>query len=212
MEMLTQKQKIIGAIVIVVIIVVIGYYYINSTKEVYSYTSITNVVEETQEEEDIEIQEVETIIVHVAGAVKINGIVEVPENSRINDVIEAAGGLLDNADLSNVNLAYMVEDGQKIYIPSIDEDTSESEEQTNIISEESGIIIIESEEETESLININKASLAELMNIPGVGESTATKIIEYRTTNGKFETIEDIKNVSGIGDAKFEAMKSYITV
>lgn len=211
MEILDQKQKIILIIIIVVIAIVIGYYYYNSTKEIYSYNyaEIENVVEEEVVEE-IEEKEEEEIIIHITGAIINNGIVKVNANARINDVIEAAGGLTEDADLTNVNLAYEVKDGQKIYIPSIDD---EIEEIDTIVSEGGGIAIIDEEiEEEESLIDINHASLAELMTIPGIGESTATKIIEYRETQGAFETIEEIKNVSGIGDAKYNTIKEYITV
>lgn len=208
MEMLNQKQKIMAVIIIAVIVVVIGYYYINSTKEIYEYNETANVVEEI--EENVKIEEDEEIIVHIAGAVVTSGIVTVPTSSRINDVIEAAGGITDDADLTNVNLAYMVEDGQKIYIPSIDDKETECQA---IITEDSGIAIIDEDyQEENKLININTASLIELMALPGIGEATAAKVIEYRQTNGEFETIENIKEVSGIGDAKFNTIKEFITV
>ena len=98
-----------------------------------------------------------------------------------------------------------MEDGQKIYIPS----KSENKEKTsNIVSENSGEGIIKDESnKTTNLININKAGAIELQELPGIGSSTAEKIIEYRNQNGNFKSIEDIKNVSGIGEAKFNNIK-----
>ena len=117
---------------IVITAVVIIYYYINSTKDIYNSEVFSSGVEENREKD---FEDENMIIVHVTGEVKNVGIVKVKENARINDVIEAAGGLTENADLDNVNLAYVVEDGQKIYIPSIlDED--KKEEDNNIILED----------------------------------------------------------------------------
>lgn len=208
MEMLNQKQKIILGIIIVIIIIVIGYYYINSTKEVYTSQNIESIVEENNEIEEEETVN-ETIVVHITGAVNKNGVMQVEEGARINDVIEVAGGITEDADLTDVNLAYIVQDGQKIYIPSIDDKEIIEE----IITEEAGENVIEDEYyEEETIVNINTAGVGELITLPGIGESTAAKIVEYRKTNGKFKTIEDIKNVSGIGDAKFNTIKEFITV
>ncbi len=207
--MLSQKQKIIAIIGIVIIVIIIIYYYIVSTRNMYEYEQ-NEIVETT--EEDTETEEKAKIIVHITGAVKNNGIVEVEEDSRINDVIEAAGGITEEADISQVNLAYIIKDGQKIYIPS--KNDQENIEDLEIISENAGIKIIEAENTTQSngIVNINTATKEELQKLPGIGESTANKIITYRNENGKFKSIEDIKNISGIGDAKFETIKNYIKV
>lgn len=219
MDMLNQKQKIIIGAIIAIAIGIILFQYINSTKEVYTYEEnsfIEAQVEENKKEE-------EKIIIHVTGSVKKNGIVKVNENARINDVIEAAGGVTDDADLSDVNLAYMVEDGQKIYIPSKKDkiDAQSNTQNTNdlkekeleIISNGAGENVTEgSKEGSGKITNINKASLEGLKSLPGIGESTALKILEYRETHGKFKTIEDLKNVSGIGEAKFNTIKLLICV
>lgn len=207
MEMLNQKQKIIVIVFAIVVIGIIAIYYINSTKEIYNYDEleysaekvIDNAVEKNKG----------NIIVHIAGAVIKNGIVEVKENARINDVVEAAGGLTENADLNQVNLAYIVEDGQKIYIPSKEEYVEKTEE---IIQEDAGNAIIEDINTEKGLVNINKADIQELGTLPGIGDATAQKIVEYRLEHGNFITIEDIKNVSGIGEAKYESIKDFITV
>ena len=167
----------------------------------------TNTVEEVEEE---------MIIVHVSGEVKEPGIVKLKEGERIADAIEKAGGATDDADLSKLNLAYVLEDGVKVRIPK----KNEGENAGEYVSEESGEEVIqegsieaeESTQTTSKVVNINKANQEELMTLPGIGESTAQKIIDYRKENGNFQTIEDIKNVSGIGDSKFNQIKSQIKV
>ena len=158
-------------------------------------------------------EETEQIIIHIAGEVKNPGIVKIKEGARIADVIEMAGGLTDKANITNINLAYVIEDGQKITIPS-----KEKENQNEYISSESGQGVIEETPKTNlesnenTIVNINKASKEELQTLQGIGESTAQKIIDYREQNGNFKQIEDIKNVPGIGDSKFEAIKESIKV
>lgn len=213
MNVLNQRQKIMAMAVISVVIIVIGYYYINSTKEVYSYTETNSRIEEDMQESENDNKQ-EKIIIHITGGVKNQGIVEVKEDARINDAIKAAGGTTENADLSNVNLAYKIQDGQKIYIPT-KEDKRKGENTEELVSENSGDNVLEEVGpgyNRMSLININTASAELLEQIPGIGNSTALKIIEYRKSNGKFKTKEDIKNVSGIGDAKYESIKQYIFV
>ena len=203
--MLNQKQKIIVIILAIVVFGIVAIYYINSTKEIYEYEPISETILETKDVSEDNIAE--NIIIHIAGAVKQNGIVEVKENSRINDVVEAAGGVTDEADLSQVNLAYVVEDGQKIYIPKKNEYREETEE---VIQENAGNNVALESRTGHNTVNINRASLQELSLLPGIGEATATKIIDYRKTNGNFKSKEDIKNVPGIGDAKFENIKTIV--
>lgn len=178
----------------------------------YNYEEI-NTLEDTKTSTQKEEVDEDIIVVHITGAVKNEGVVEVKENARINDVITAAGGTTDDVDLKNVNLAYVVEDGQKIYIPSV-KDRDENGDDGEIVTENAGENVLKEEEENEknSRININTATAEALTEIPGVGEATAEKIVTYRKENGKFKTIEDIKNVSGIGDKKYEAIKDYISV
>lgn len=219
MDMLNQKQKFVVIILIVIAVGVIAFYYISSTRDVYNYGEQ---FEETKSEEVSQKNEKvitddkeEMIIVHITGAVKTNGIVKVKANARVNDVIEAAGGITSDADLENVNLAYIVEDGQKIYIPSVEdrENINNNAESKEIVTEGDGGVVIEGEsEKNDGLIDINKADIEGLKSLPGIGESTALRILEYREAHGKFKSIEDIKNVSGIGDAKFNTIKSYIKI
>lgn len=210
---LTKMQKIVLSIVAFFVVVVVIVFTMKISQEAQmEMTEQENLLEETnvlyQENEE------KRIVVHVAGFVENPGIVKLKEGSRIADAIEAAGGELLDADLSNVNLAYMLEDGQKLYIPGISEQ-KEGEENLGYITKESGnnIVVNEKKEEGGSgLVNLNTASQTELEQIPGIGPSTALKIIEYRKENGEFKSIEDIKNVKGIGDSKYENMKNHITV
>ena len=216
MQNLNKKQKIILSILASIIIISIGY-YVYSKDEKYeeleideniqisnenNNTNINNEQLENQEEENKE-----TIVVHVSGAVNKEGIVELEENSRIADAIEKSGGLKDDANMNEVNLAYKLEDGMKIYIPSNKD--QEVQEKSNISS------VVESNvtnKKANSKVNINTAPQEELDSLPGIGPSTALKIINYRKEHGKFSKIEELKNVSGIGDSKFNQLKDLITV
>ena len=161
---------------------------------------------------NVEIQE-DLVIIHITGSVKNPGIVKLKYGSRIEDAIEAAGGLTENADITNVNLADVLDDGVKIRIPSI---TDEKNGDEQILEEGSGENIIEETNMTLGAstkeVNINKATETELQSLPGIGASLASRIIEYRNQNGKFSKIEDIKNVNGIGDSKYDNIKDFITV
>ena len=207
-EFLKERKTIIIAIIAIIIL---GIYYIyNSTKDYTTLEEQEILISEDENENTDEEDEEELIAVHITGCVENPGVVEVKEDSRIEDVIEAAGGLTEDADISNVNLAYIVEDGIKIRIPSIDD-----EDEEEYITEESGegvLISDGSDSSSSDLININTATQTELETLNGIGPSLATKIIEYREENGDFESIEDIKNVSGIGDTKYENIKDFIEV
>lgn len=210
---LSKKQIVIIIIIGVLFFIVVGGYLYN----VYSGGNDENFIEEVEEDYQQNSVKSENIVVHIAGEVNNPGIIRANNGSRVADIVEEAGGFTSDADISNVNLAYLVQDGQKITIPSIQDSEEENEDNktlSSIISDDGGGIIENTKEEdnlSES-ININKATQTELEQLPGIGPSTALKIIEYRKTNGKFKSIEDIKNVSGIGEAKYEKIKDYITV
>lgn len=155
-------------------------------------------------------EEVVEIAVHITGEVKKQGLIYLKEGSRVADAIEKAGGETKNADLSQINLAYVLQDGQKIYVPNKNEKISQyitgnsgnngTEENNNINSKE------------DKKVNINTANQSELDSLPGIGPSIAQKIIDYREENGNFKTIEELQNVKGIGDAKYEEIKDRVTV
>ena len=207
MKNLSLKQKKI-IVIILVIIALITYYYFytkNNTEE------INNEELEIGDNEIIQEESKEKIIIHITGAVNKEGIVELEENARLADAIEKAGGTKENADISSMNLATILEDGMKIHIPTIEETKSMNQNntslQTNIQTEE-----IATNTKKQEKININTADEEQLDTLPGIGPSTASKIIEYRKEKGKFKSIEEIKEVSGIGDAKFEKIKNLIKV
>lgn len=209
MEILNKKQKIIVVVLIIIMCIVIGYYIISKTEK-YDYSDIekiSNIIEEDQEVDDNIIEN--KIVIHITGEVEEEGVIELEKGARISDAIEEAGGTTEEADLSNVNLAYGLSDGQKVKIPNINEKDGE----IIVVEEKAGDnIIIEGNKSKEEKININKAAQTEIETLPGIGPSTALKIITYRNEHGKFKNIEDIKNVSGIGDSKFENIKEYICV
>lgn len=188
---------LIGIVVVIASIKLIDIYYQNNNNE---EITIQNVLTTEDEPEKIEN---ETIKVYVTGEVKNQGVIELEQGSRIVDAIEKAGGQTEEANLKNVNLAYELEDGQKIYIPN------KSEENTNEITDD-GVTEIDSKEN--DTININKANEKELQELNGIGESLASSIIKYREDNGKFKNIEDLKNVPGIGESKFSNIKEKIKV
>lgn len=211
---LSKKQLIILIAIGGVIIFVIGYYlYTTTSNESYEQLDIISEEQDNQNKENVEKEQEEMIVVHIAGEVKKPGIVKTKEGARIADIIEEAGGLTENANITNINLAYIIEDGQKITIPSKDqkveakqEEYIQTENEQGIINEEQGIF------NKNQVLNINKATKEELQTLQGIGESTAEKIITYRKENGNFKQIEDIKNVPGIGDAKYENIKDKISV
>ena len=151
------------------------------------------------------------IVIHITGAVKKTGILVLPEGARIADAIDVAGGNKESADLDEVNLAYVLQDGQKVYIPS-KEDKAKLESKAYITSGSGDNVIVQNVNEKggNGKVNINTATQSELENLPGIGASIASRIIEYREQNGKFSKIEDLQNVKGIGDAKFNNMKEYV--
>ena len=206
---MNRKKEIIKNffLVLCVLGIVIYYFMSNNTKDEeisYSEGIVNENIIQNERIEEIN----DKIKVYVIGEVKKPGVVELDVGARIEDAIIIAGGTTEYSDLSKVNLAYCLEDGQKICIPSTKEIIEE-----NYITTENGDGVLESENnDKNSKININTGNLSELMNLPGVGESLAQRIITYREENGKFKNIEDLKNVSGIGDRKFENLKEYVCV
>lgn len=216
MNNLTKKQIAVVIIVGLMFFIVIGGYLYN----VYSKENeeLELLEDELINEENYEQNNAESgkVIVHIAGEVNSPGIIEIDEGSRIADVVEKAEGFTEKADIGKINLAYEIQDGQKITIPcrNVDEINDEDIKEQEYIVKENGKGIIENsteKERTVGKININKATQTELEQLPGIGPSTALKIVEYRKNN-KFKKIEDVKNVSGIGDAKFDKIKEYIVV
>lgn len=141
------------------------------------------------------------IMVDIGGEVMSPMVAELEEGSRVEDAIKAAGGVTENADLTDINRAAFLEDGDKILIPS---KLSQSGEEDSLSDTD------KASSYADDRVNINTADSTELQTLNGIGPVTAEKIIEYRTEQGMFKSIEDIKNVSGIGDKTFEKFKGDI--
>lgn len=171
----------------------------------------------------------EKIYVYITGEVNNPGVVLLNSGSRIVDAIEAAGGVTNKANISKVNLVYVLQDGMKVNIPNntdlknnenFEYITMSSGDEKNDANTGNSSTTITSESSSSnnesafkiSIVNINTATQTELETLPGIGPSLALRIVNYRKENGKFSSIEDIKNVSGIGEAKYEDIKNYIKI
>lgn len=187
-----------------------------------SEENIGNKENEGNEEDKKENISSETgIFVHIDGYVNNPGVYQIKENERINLLIEKAGGLKNGYSIKNINLAAKLSDGDKVYIPSIEEEKSLGNQNNNNNNNaniggkhtNNGNNLNNNVSITKNnKININTANVSELKQITGIGESTANKIIDYRQNVGKFKKIEDIKEVKGIGESKFESLKNKITI
>lgn len=224
-----KKHKCIITIIIILIIIYTSFLRIRKLKEInkeYNITENENIIVDNtfiKSEEEIK----ETIKIDIKGQVKNPGVYELTKGTRIIDAINIAGGLTDIANTSLINLSKALEDQMVIIIYSEEEvlnsNVKEIETVFKVVEKECICPVIEndgcinteidkdSNKETSELININTASLEELMTLPNVGESKAKSIIEYRKEN-KFTTIEDVINVSGIGETLFEKIKAFITI
>ena len=214
---LDKDYIVIGIIIIAVIIfIVLNIGKVTEfNKEEKENTTINASIEESKndiEEKENKENKEETkemgtgIFVHIDGWIQNPGVYEIKENDRVNTIIEKAGGLKEGASIKSINLAARLSDGDKIYIPNREEE--KQIETTEVKGNNTGTVKITKN----SKININKASISELKQITGIGESTANKIIDYRENVGKLKKIEDIKEVKGIGDSKYESIKDKITI
>ena len=194
-------KSIILAFVCSLVLIIGGLFYFNQNKtEDYSGVSFPNISNETNnKDEKAENRHDEKIFVDVKGAVKHPGVFETTKDKRVKDLIEEAGGLLDDADTSTLNLSQKVKDQMVIYVlkhgekPKQISDSGSSSSNTDVI-------------------NINTANKEQLMKISGVGKTKAEEIISYREKNGDFKKKEDITKVHGIGKATFEKIKDKIEV
>ena len=141
-----------------------------------------------------------TVSVYLCGAVKKPDVYEVPKGTRLNEVLKLAGGFREDAAQDAVNLAASVEDGSMIRVPTLEE-AAKGAEAVGLAAEE-----------TSGKVDLNRADKAELMTLPGVGERKAEQIIAYRKAHGKFQSIEEIKNIPGIKEKAFEKLKDSIMV
>lgn len=194
-------------------------------------TQNTQEIQDEQEDKQIykNAENNEKIYVYITGEVNNPGVVLLNSGSRIVDAIEAAGGVTNKANISKVNLVYVLQDGMKVNIPNntdlknnenFEYITMSSGDEKNDANTGNSSTTITSENSSSnnesafkiSIVNINTATQTELETLPGIGPSLALRIVNYRKENGKFSSIEDIKNVSGIGEAKYEDIKNYIKI
>lgn len=246
LEKILRNKKIVAIIVCIIMIIGISVYLYLNNNQYEKFDSIktleemengmqknqidkdsqNNVNENVSENlENANINEVQEeteeakIAIHITGEVKKKGILYLDKGARIADAIGAAGGATKNASLDQVNLAYILEDGQKIYIPNKNEKIETgayiiaNSGQNVLVEEGNGSTIIEKNAKgVNGKVNINTANQTELETLQGIGPSLAQRIIEYRKENGKFQTIEDIQNVKGIGDSKYSNIKDDICI
>lgn len=194
-------KSIIFAFVCSLVLIIGGLFYFNQNKtEDYSGVSFSNISNETNnKDEKVEDKHDEKIFVDVKGAVKHPGVFETTKDKRVKDLIEEAGGLLDDADTSTLNLSQKVKDQMVIYVLKHGEKPKQISDGGSSSS-------------NADVININTANKEQLMKISGVGKTKAEAIISYREKNGDFKKKEDITKVRGIGKATFEKIKDKIEV
>jgi competence protein ComEA len=142
------------------------------------------------------------LIVHVAGWVEQEGVYDLPEGSRVIDALDAAGGPKRGAELSALNLAALLTDGQQVLVPR-----SAPGAPTGGVAE--GVV---AEAGTSTLVNINSATAEELETLPGIGEVLAATIIQYREEHGPFTSVDQLVDVSGIGEVTLEELRDHVTV
>lgn len=211
---LGKKQNLIIVIAITIIVLAFSVSNYISKQKVYVLSDwqkndTTEAVDKGQNDVKTYENNVEKIVVHVEGEVVSPGVYELNKDTRVFDAIEAAGGLLETADRKKVNLAKKIVDEEYIYIYSVKDILSEDDKEFNNIT---NVHMATTNNKNQTLLNINKANATELQMLPGIGQVLADRIIEYRMEKGNFNTVEDLKNVSGIGDKKFEDIKEKITV
>lgn len=229
LENLSKKQRcFLYAIALVIVTLIIIYVFTKDNTISSAYDSLY--VENTQNIADNSIIEEENLIyIHILGEVEKPSVVKLQDGARIIDAIEKAGGITDSAEVKNLNLAYKLKDGEKIYIPSLDEvlkceeenkkicyissavESGKTEEQ-NLGNKDNTLIQDTSMKNSNGLIDINTATQTELETLSGIGPSTAKSIIDYRKENGRFKSVDEIMNIKGIGESKFNAIKEQIYV
>ncbi|HCJ58245.1 helix-hairpin-helix domain-containing protein [Lutispora sp.] len=200
----SRKEKLLFSIIIILCFALSGTIYINSQKpsEIFLQDGENEKIGENEKENNI-LQEASEIGVHIAGQVKQPGFIWVKDGTRLGEALSYVGGALAGADLDAVNLSKKLMDEEKVYIPKIGETIQGAVSESS--SGQAGSL-------NAGKININTAEASELDSLPGIGEAYAKRIIEYRKANGPFKSIEDIKNVTGIGEKRYEAIKDLIMV
>lgn len=204
-----RKGKVIFAIIIALAFIIANLFSNNILPDVFNKKDDELILEDTTahiEEKEEDLSEENHFVdkkVYITGEINKPGVYEIRDDERLDDLVKRAGGLKEEADVNNINLALKLEDQMKIYIPNKNEN----------LKTDTGynVLTTDQNKSTNSKININTASKEELMTLPNIGEKRAQAILDYRQEQ-RFDKIEDIKNIRGIGDKFFEALKDLITV
>ena len=203
-----KKDKLIIALIIGIVII-LSRNFVNKKKKdelVFENTSSSVSIEANQLSNKETREKIEnnntTMKVHISGEINKPGVYDIKDNYRLEDLVNDAGGLTNNADINKINLAMKLEDQMHIIIPN------KNNQENNQTQDQ---LVTPTNTNENKKININSADKNSLMTLPNIGDKRAEAIIEYRQRN-KFNKIDDIKNVSGIGDKYFEAMKDMIVV
>jgi competence protein ComEA len=191
----TRREQIFVGLILLVIIIASGIVF--WPKETAPVVAVTPPVVERTKETPAQPKEV---VVYVSGAVGNPGVVKLPNGSRVVDALQAQGGMLPMADAHAVNLAAVLVDGQQVHIPMQGEPMA-----TSAVGTLGG-------KSATGKVSINTADAGAFDTLPGIGPATAQKIVEYRKTHGSFRTLDELKEVPGIGDSKFQALKDKITL
>ena len=222
-------RNVVKLIVIVIIVVIGSIISIKNLKDInegYIVSDIENKNEVYEESKTIDINDntkdtvqiskVETslndkVTIYISGEVKNPGVVELKYDARLGDGVDLCGGLTEDANLNGINLAMKIKDEGHYIIPKVGEETKDTVVNDNEYRNENNTLN-EPESNNDNKININTADLSELDSLPGFGQVTAQKIIEYRQEHTKFNSIEELMNIKGIGEKKFNNVKDYIYV
>ncbi len=198
--MIIQKKWIVGTSVFLILLAGLFFFQQDDHKAEVVITESEELDEPKEEPEEVEETVTDEYIwVDVKGHVSAPGVYQIEAGSRVKDVIELAGGFLDEANELAVNMAAILQDEMVVYVAKEGEEVEET-------------IVQETEKSGEGKVNINSASLEEMMTLPGIGEQKAKRIIDYREANGKFQTAEDLLGVSGIGEKTLEQFEEMIIV
>ena len=218
-----KNKKIIGLVIITIIIFIVSIFlYKQKSSNAFKEEYMTEIFEEESNDnmEYTEILEEDTtiinedsidrnkIIVEIKGEVAKPDVYQLEEGSIIKDLIDMAGGVTEEADLSKINRAEELLNHELIIIGNINDETESSVVQNNSTYSSNG----NNSDKGSTLININTADLEQLKGITGIGNIKAQSIIDYREANGGFKSLEELKNVDGIGDKTFEKIKEQITL
>lgn len=194
LQSLTSKRVVIGLAVLAAVGLVGGYGVAMRARPRPTTLALSTPSAERTEK-------ARRIFVHVGGAVRSPGLYRLPDGARVDDAVQAAGGVLEDADLDALNLAARVKDGDKVLVPS---QSGEAEASAGGSAMAGGM--------QGGLVNLNTATIADLETLPGIGPALAQRIIDFRESNGGFRTVDDLLEVPGIGAKKFEELKDHVTV